>query len=77
MNRNFCIGQIAPSPDTTMETEIAAMLRGREAVMPERFTFHSSRMRMKKLAKEEPIAMDAASSVARPSVDGGWTLAEL
>ena len=37
------------------------MLRSREAVEPERFTFHSSRMRMKKVTKEELEAMDADS----------------
>ena len=37
------------------------MLRAREAVEPERFTFHSSRMRMKKVTKEELEAMDADS----------------
>ena len=44
-----------------METEIPAMLRAREAMEPERFTFHSSRMRMKKVTKEELAAMDADS----------------
>ena len=44
-----------------METEIPAMLRAREGVEPERFTFHSSRMRMKKVTKEELEAMDADS----------------
>ncbi len=37
------------------------MFRAREAVAPERFTFHSSRMRMKKVTKEELAAMDADS----------------
>ena len=37
------------------------MLRARESIAPERFTFHSSRMRMKKVTKEELAAMDAAS----------------
>src|SRR3982751_6202207 len=55
------IGQIVPSSNTTMETEIPAILRAREAVEPERFTFHSSRMRMKKVTKEELAAMDADS----------------
>ena len=42
-----------------METEIPAMLRAREAVRPEeRFTFHSSRMRMHKVTKEELAAMN-------------------
>ena len=55
------IGQIVPSSNTTMETEIPAMLRARETILPERFTFHSSRMRMKKVTKEELEAMDADS----------------
>src|SRR5438552_1136286 len=57
----YRIGQIVPSSNTTMETEIPAMLRAREAVAPERFTFHSSRMRMQKVTAEELKAMDAAS----------------
>jgi maleate isomerase len=61
MRRVYRIGQIVPSSNTTMETEIPAMLRAREAVEPERFTFHSSRMRMKKVTKEELAAMDAES----------------
>ncbi|MEH3047648.1 maleate cis-trans isomerase family protein [Sphingomonas adhaesiva] len=59
--RPFRIGQIVPSSNTTMETEIPAMLRAREAILPERFTFHSSRMRMKKVVKEELEAMDRDS----------------
>jgi len=55
------IGQIVPSSNTTMETEIPAILRAREAVEPERFTFHSSRMRMKKVTKQELEAMDRDS----------------
>jgi maleate isomerase len=55
---NFRIGQIVPSSNTTMETEIPAMLRAREAIRPERFTFHSSRMRMHKVTKEELEAMN-------------------
>jgi maleate isomerase len=57
----YRIGQIVPSSNTTMETEIPALLRAREAVAAERFTFHSSRMRMKKVTKEELAAMDADS----------------
>ena len=49
MNKHFRIGQIVPSSNTTMETEIPAMLRAREGIEPERFTFHSSRMRKKKV----------------------------
>lgn len=58
---NFRIGQIVPSSNTTMETEIPAMLRAREAIYPERFTFHSSRMRMKHVSREELAAMDGES----------------
>lgn len=61
MSRNIRIGQIVPSSNTTMETEIPAMLRAREAIRPERFSFHSARMRMKKVTKEELAAMDAQS----------------
>lgn len=59
--KTYRIGQIVPSSNTTMETEIPAMLRAREAVEPERFTFHSSRMRMTRVTKEELAAMDAES----------------
>lgn len=58
---NYRVGLIVPSSNVTMETEIPAMLRAREAVEPERFTFHSSRMRMKSVTKEELVAMDDAS----------------
>lgn len=58
---SFRIGQIVPSSNVTMETEIPALLRAREAVAPERFTFHSSRMRMKHVTVEELAAMDADS----------------
>jgi len=61
MSRTYRIGQIVPSSNTTMETEIPAMLRAREPHFPERFTFHSSRMRMQKVTQEELTAMDAAS----------------
>ncbi len=45
-NRPYRIGQIVPSSNVTMETEIPTLLRARESVGEERFTFHSSRMRM-------------------------------
>ena len=59
--RAYRIGQIVPSSNTTMETEIPAMFRARESVEPERFTFHSSRMRMQRVTKEELEAMDRDS----------------
>jgi maleate isomerase len=61
MTRTYRIGQIVPSSNTTMESEIPAMLRARERELPERFTFHSSRMRMQKVTKEQLAAMDAES----------------
>ncbi len=61
MKKVFRIGQIVPSSNITMETEIPAIFRARETVLPEKFTFHSSRMRMKKVTKEELEAMDAMS----------------
>ena len=57
----FRIGQIVPSSNITMESEIPAMLRAREAIYPEKFTFHSSRMRMRKVTKEELETMDKES----------------
>ncbi|MBP0621558.1 maleate cis-trans isomerase family protein [Cupriavidus consociatus] len=54
----YRIGQIVPSSNTTMETEIPAMLRARERILPERFTFHSSRMRMHRVVREELEAMN-------------------
>jgi maleate isomerase len=61
MSKIYRIGQIVPSSNTTMETEIPAMLRGREAVLPERFSFHASRMRMKNVTRKELAAMDSDS----------------
>ncbi len=62
MSKNYRVGQIVPSSNTTMETEIPAMLLARQLIRPEeRFTFHSSRMRMKHVRKEELAAMDGES----------------
>ncbi|MEM9629919.1 MAG: Asp/Glu racemase [Pseudomonadota bacterium] len=52
------VGLIVPSSNVTMETEIPALLRAREAFLPEKFTFHSSRMRMKHVTKDELERMD-------------------
>ena len=54
----YRIGQIVPSSNTTMETEVPALLHARAAIRPERFTFHSSRMRMHKVTREELEAMN-------------------
>src|SRR3546814_8994544 len=37
------------------------MLQRRQQIRPERFTFHSSRMRMRRVEKEELAAMDRES----------------
>lgn len=59
MNKTtYRIGQIVPSSNSTMEMEIPLMLRLRETIAPEHFTFHSSRMRMMRVIKEELEAMD-------------------
>lgn len=70
MKSVFRIGQIVPSSNTTMETEVPRILRDRETIRPEIFTFHSARMRMKKVTKEELEAMD------RQSVDCAEQLAD-
>ncbi|MFI5980251.1 Asp/Glu racemase [Streptomyces sp. NPDC051555] len=57
----YRIGQIVPSSNVTMETEVPAILRARQRVAPERFTFHSSRMRMTHVTPEQLRAMDADS----------------
>lgn len=58
----YKIGQIVPSSNTTMETEIPALLRAHaEHFGDVDFTFHSSRMRMKTVSKEELAAMDKDS----------------
>lgn len=61
MTKTYRIGQIVPSSNITMETEIPAMLNARQSIRPERFTFHSSRMRMRTVAKDELAQMDAES----------------
>ena len=57
----YRVGQIVPSSNTTMETEIPAMLMRRAALTGEAFTFHSSRMRMKRVTRDELAAMDRDS----------------
>jgi maleate isomerase len=74
--RALRIGQIVPSSNTTMETEIPALFAARQKLMPQDgpFTFHSSRMRMKKVVKAELEAMDrdslrCAAELADAAVD--------
>lgn len=59
------IGLIVPSSNTTMETELPALLRRREAIRPhERFTFHAARMRMRQVTPAELAAMNAQTDRA-------------
>jgi maleate isomerase len=60
LSKNYRVGLIVPSSNTTMETEIPAML-GLRKEFDETFTFHSSRMRMMHVTKEELAKMDAES----------------
>jgi len=56
------IGLIVPSSNTTMETELPEMFRRRTELYPdESYTFHSSRMRMKKVSAEELAQMNCDS----------------
>jgi maleate isomerase len=68
------IGLVVPSSNTTMETELPELLRRREAVTGERFTFHSSRARLQRVSAEELTAMvrdseRCAAEVADAGVD--------
>lgn len=61
MADNFRVGMIVPSSNVTMETEIPAMLKTRPDHYGEKFTFHSSRMRMQSVTQEELEHMDEQS----------------
>lgn len=62
---DYRVGMIVPSSNLTMETELPRMLRAREDLIPdERFTFHSSRMRMKHVTPEELVRMNAQTERA-------------
>lgn len=56
--KTYRIGQIVPSSNTTMETEVPVMLQ--RAIIPNGvgFTFHSSRAPMKTVSKDELTAMN-------------------
>ena len=56
--RTFRVGQIVPSSNTTMETEVPAMLRRAAVPSGVEFSFHSSRAPMKTVAKDELTAMN-------------------
>jgi maleate isomerase len=57
----YRVGLVVPSSNTTMETEVPAILSRRAEVAPETFTFHSSRVRMQHVTAEELAAMVADS----------------
>lgn len=61
MRQSFRVGLIVPSSNVTMETEIPEMLRARDDIYDEAFTFHSSRMRMQEVTPEELERMDSQS----------------
>lgn len=57
------LGMIVPSSNTTMETELPEMFARRGQLVPEeRFTFHSSRMRMQHVSADALMAMDRDSN---------------
>jgi len=55
------IGLVVPSSNTTMEVELAELLRRRERVAPERFSCHASRVRMRQVIPAELARMNAAA----------------
>jgi maleate isomerase len=61
MPTNHRIGLVVPSSNTTMETEIPELLRRQQENGEQTFTFHSSRMRMREVSREELARMDADS----------------
>jgi len=71
---SYRVGLLVPSSNTTMETEVPEVLRRVGAETRDRFTFHSSRMRMKTVSASELAAMNvdadrAAVELADASVD--------
>ena len=61
MQKTYRIGQIVPARTPRWKPRSRPCCWRARRVRPERFTFHSSRMRMKKVVKEELAAMDAES----------------
>jgi len=58
-HRTYRIGQIVPSSNITMETEVPAMLLRARVPKDVRFTFHSSRAPMKNVSAEELAQMNS------------------
>ena len=48
----YRVGQIVPNSNITMEREVPAIFNSRMQVLPERFSFHSSRVRMHRVVAE-------------------------
>lgn len=59
MTRNHRVGLIVPSSNTTVESEIPALLRAQDGTGT--FTFHSSRMRTEQLSSADAPALAAMS----------------
>ena len=57
----YRIGQIVPSSNVTMEREVPAIFGARMQVLPERFSFHASRVRMHRVVPEELQRMNPVS----------------
>lgn len=60
------VGLIVPSSNTTMETEIAALLQRQAAADGSRFTIHSARLRLRQTT---PDALRAMNDAAGDAVD--------
>jgi maleate isomerase len=59
------IGLLVPSSNTTIETEVPALLRERERERPQnRFTFHSARLRMEEVTPQALRAMNSETARA-------------
>lgn len=58
------IGMIVPSSNVTMEKELPCLFRARETALPERFSFHASRVRMRRVDPQELLAMNAQADRA-------------
>jgi maleate isomerase len=57
MGSQHRVGLIVPSSNTTMEIEVGEILRRRSELAPERFSIHSSRVRMKQVTERELAQM--------------------
>ena len=64
--RSYRIGMIVPSSNTTMETEMPELLSRQTRRSDDRFTFHSSRLRLMQVT---PEALEAMNSNAAGAVD--------